>query len=136
MQNTLKAGFAYFMLVFAVGFLFGVIRTLFIAPWAGPLAAVLIELPFILVISWLACSWVLHKFSVPNVDMHRLAMGAFAFALLMIAEVLVSVFVDGRNLGEHLALYKTLPAIIGLVGQIMFALFPFAQEKLRSTSKK
>ncbi len=115
------------MLVFAVGLVFDAIRTLFVMPAVGSLAAVLIELPFILAVSWMACSRVLQHFSAPAEMSHRLAMGAFALALLLVAEVLVSVTIDGRAISEHFALYKTVPTIIGLLAQIMFALFPLIQ---------
>jgi ABC-type uncharacterized transport system permease subunit len=90
MRNALEAGTIYFFLVFTAGFAFGTMRTLVIAPAIGDLIAVAFELPLMLAIAWIACGWVLRRISVPNLTDHRIAMGAFAFILLMAAEVLMS----------------------------------------------
>ena len=124
MQNVLKAGAIYFFLAFAAGFAFGTLRTLVIAPAIGDLTAVAFELPLMLTISWIACGWVLQRIRVPNLTYHRIAMGAFAFILLIVAEVLVSTQLASRDLASHFALYRTLPAIMGLLGQVAFAVFP------------
>ena len=124
MLNALKAGAIYFFVVFTAGFAFGTLRTLVIAPPIGDLIAVVLELPLMLAISWIACGWVLRRIRVPNLTYHRIAMGAFAFILLMVAEVLMSTQLAGLDLASHFALYRTLPVIIGLLGQIAFALFP------------
>ena len=127
MRNALKAGTVYFFLVFAAGFAFGTLRTLFIAPVIGDLIAVALELPLMLAISWIACRWVLQRIRVPNLTYHRIVMGASAFILLMVAEVLMSTQLASRDLASHFALYRTLPVFIGLLGQIAFALFPLFQ---------
>ncbi len=121
---TLGAGTTYFALVFAAGFALGTVRTLVVAPVTGDAGAVALELPIILAISWVACGWVLQRFAVPDRASARLAMGALAFLLLMAAEALVSVGLFGRDLASHLALYRNTPEIVGLSGQIIFALIP------------
>jgi len=45
--RIVKAALAYAAIVFAVGFVFGTLRTLVLAPWLGALGAVLAEVPFI-----------------------------------------------------------------------------------------
>lgn len=127
MQNALKAGFVYFLLVFAAGFALGTLRMLVIVPAVGELVAVALELPFILAISWIVCRRVLRRIHVPKLANYRLAMGALAFILLMLAEVLVSTQLVGRDLASHFALYRTLPVFMGLLGQIAFALFPLVR---------
>ena len=87
-MNSMLAGALYFATVFAAGFALGVLRTLLLLPAVGPLIAVLIELPLILGISWLACSRILRHW--PQTDTRAVAMGAFAFALLMLAEAAIS----------------------------------------------
>jgi hypothetical protein len=130
MQNTLIAGFVYFLLVFVAGFVLGVIRTVLVVPIVGHLVAVLIELPFMLAVSWIACGWALGRFPVPRAVNARLLMGTFALVLLLLAEVFISVKLGNLSVSEHFALYKTLPAMIGLLGQIVFALFPLEQAKI------
>jgi hypothetical protein len=125
--NTVAAGAAYFAGVFAAGFVLGIIRTLRVAPYTGDTVAVLIELPIILTIAWLACKWAVRVFRVPVSRSHRLTMGAIAFCLLMLAEAVLSATLSGRSLSEHLALYRHAPQQIGLLGQIAFGLFPILQ---------
>jgi pimeloyl-ACP methyl ester carboxylesterase len=134
MSNTLKAAIVYFLLVFAAGFVLGTFRTLILVPIVGDLLAVTIELPVMLIISWFACSWAMPRFAVPNLASDRLTMGISAFLLLMAAEVLVSTTLAGRDLAEHFALSTSLPVIVGLFGQIMFALFPLLQSLVQIRS--
>ncbi len=127
MQHSVRAGLAYFAIVFAAGFLLGTVRILAGAPLLGETLAVVIELPVMLAISWSACDWLIARFAVPRTLLVRFAMGGVAFALLAIAEICVSVFGLGRTIGEHFENYLAAHAIIGLLGQFAFALFPVIQ---------
>ena len=131
MVRSISAGLAYVGIVFAAGFVLGAIRVLVLLPRLGETTAVLLELPVILGISWFVCRWLVDRFTVPVGTPHRLAMGFVAFAVLMAAEVGVSVFGFGRTYAEHLARYRDLPAMIGLAGQIAFAAFPWIQARTR-----
>lgn len=127
MQHAVKAGLAYFAIVFAAGFLFGTVRILAGAPLLGETLAVVIELPFMLAISWLVCDWLIARLAVPSTLLVRFTMGGLAFALLAISEICVSVFGLERTISEHFESYLAAHAIIGLLGQIAFALFPVIQ---------
>jgi hypothetical protein len=129
-MNALKAGGAYFASVFAVGFALGTLRVLFIAPQTGELAAVLIETPFMLAASWLLCGVWIKRFGVPAATGQRFIMGAFAFGLLMAAEMLLGGYGFGRSFAESLAAYKTAPGAIGLAAQALFGLFPLVRSRL------
>lgn len=58
MMRAALAGLAYFTLVFAAGFGLGTLRVLALAPILGEGGAVLLELPIILAIAWMACRWI------------------------------------------------------------------------------
>lgn len=131
MTNALKAGIAYFAAVFAAGFVLGTLRVLLLVPRLGEAAAVLIELPVILLVSWFVCRSLVGRFAVPALAQARLAMGGIAFALLMGAELALAVFVFDRSLAGHWQHYTTLSGSLGLAGQIAFAAFPYLQMKLR-----
>jgi hypothetical protein len=130
MPAALKAGIVYFLIAFAAGFALGTLRTLVIAPAIGEVAAVALELPIMLAISWFACGWVLRQFALPPEPGGRLVMGVTALALLLAAEAGVSVLLAGRSLGEHFTLYRQAPALLGLFGQIAFALFPVLRKNV------
>jgi hypothetical protein len=129
-RQAMAAGLAYFGVVFALGFVLGVLRTLFVLPLAGETAAVAIELPIILGLAWIACRRLVRRFRLPPMLAARLVMGVVAFGLLMIGELSLSVLLGGRGLAEHLALYQQIPHLLGLAGQVTFALFPIIQSCL------
>jgi ABC-type uncharacterized transport system permease subunit len=123
-QRTIRAGAAYFAIVFAVGFALGTVRTLFIAPRLGEQLAVVIELPLMLGASWLACGWAVRRWQVAAAARPRLTMGAVAFALLMIAEVTLSLTAFDLSLADYLRNLLTPHGLTGLAGQVIFALMP------------
>lgn len=121
---AITAAATYFALVFSAGFAFGMLRVTVLAPVLGERIAVLAELPPMLYLCWIACRWTLRVHHVPAEPGARLVMGGVAFALLLLAEAALSVLVFGRSLQAHLGLYLGVPALTGLVGQGIFALFP------------
>lgn len=127
MRNDIKAGSAYFGIIFAVGFILGTIRVLVLVPRLGELIGGLIELPIILTASWIICSWSIMRFSVPRIWQSRLTMGIAAFVLLMIAEVFLSILLFGNSINDHFNHYLKLNGILGLIGQIVFAALPVIQ---------
>ncbi|MBU8541432.1 hypothetical protein [Falsiroseomonas tokyonensis] len=131
MTAALQAGFCYFAVAFAVGFVLGTLRVLAIAPTLGEVASVALELPAMLAVSWVACRWLVRRFAVPARPGPRLAMGSIAFALLMLAELGVSIFAFGRSAAEHVATYRNAAAQLGLAAQLGFALLPLGQALLR-----
>ncbi len=113
--------FAYALPVFAAGFVLGALRTLWLAPMVGPLAAVAMELPVILAVSWFVAGAVLRRWSLPRAE--RLVMGAIAFVILMACEAGLSLGF-GRTLRDFAADMATAHGALGLAGQIAFALIP------------
>lgn len=131
MTKALAAGMVYFLAVFAAGFLLGTLRVLIVVPAAGEFAAILLELPAILAVAWLACRRTVRGFAVPAAAAPRLAMGASAFALVMAAEFVLAVFAFGLPAGEYAASFLTPAGAPGLAGQVLFALFPLIQGRRR-----
>lgn len=87
----------------------------------------LIELPFILTIAWVACGKVLTRFQIPRRFPPRLSVGALAFAFLMLAEVILSLAVFGRSTSDYLDQLTTPHGLVGLIGQLLFGLMPLAR---------
>jgi ABC-type uncharacterized transport system permease subunit len=125
--RILWAAIAYFAPVFAAGFVLGTLRVLVLAPWVGETIAVLAELPVMLALSWVACRWAAARFGVRATWAARLTMGGAAFALLGLAETALAVLAFGRPLSEHWTHYREMPALLGLAGQLAFAIFPALQ---------
>ncbi|HSN81953.1 MAG TPA: hypothetical protein VLS88_05210 [Polyangiales bacterium] len=125
--RVVEAGAAYFAIVFAAGFALGTLRVLFVAPRWGELSAVLLELPFMLAIAWVACGRILIRFRIPRRIPLRLSVGALAFAFLMLAEVILSVAVFNRSMSDYLHELTTPHGLAGLGGQLLFGLMPVAR---------
>ena len=117
------AGLAYFAIVFAAGFVLGTVRTLLLAPALGDLAAVLVEIPVMLLVAWAACRWLVGRFAVGPRSVDRLVMGGVGFGLLMAAELLLSLAL-GRSPAEFLAGLGAPAGAAGLAAQVVFALLP------------
>lgn len=128
-MRAVAAGFGYFGLVFTAGVILGAVRALVVAPRVGETLAVLIELPVMLVISWLFCGWSIRFFGLPGNLRARLGMSAVAFVMLMAAELLLSLLLRDGSVGAFVAVYRTPAGFIGLAGQLAFALFPLAPRR-------
>lgn len=120
----LTAAAGYFAIVFAAGFALGAVRATLIAPRAGDTLGVLIEVPLMLAVSWLACRYVMDRLAVRSDALVRLSIGSLALLLLLTAETAISLLFFQRSLSEHFQAYRTLPAQIGLAAQLIFSLFP------------
>lgn len=119
---AVTAGLRYGAEAFALGFALAFVRIPILVPAIGELAAVLCELPvMLLVMGWRARRLAAH---------HSLAargalavMGGTGFTALMICE-LVLTMVLGGSLAGWLASLATLPGATGLGGQMVFAGLP------------
>lgn len=122
-MTILRAAIAYWAVVFALGFVLGTLRVLWLAPLVGLIPAILIELPVILAASWMAAGWLVRRFAITTAGA-ALAMGGFAFALLMAAEFALALGLMGQTPGQWIAGLCEPHAAIGLAGQTAFALMP------------
>jgi len=133
MQTIFLAAIRYFLIVFAAGFVFGTIRTLTSADTPDArLLAVAIELPAIIAVSWFACHHTVRRLNVPPDSAGRLAMGGTAFGILMVAELLLDFALAGRSVQAHFALYVEPSHMLGLTGQVCFALLPWVQGRMET----
>ncbi len=121
MARSWKAGLAYALAAFAVGFLFGTVRVLLVEPAIGAAAAVAIEVPLMLGVSWLVAKAVLRRIPVERSLPPRLVMAAVAlFTLVFIETGLGLAF--GTSLRAQVEAYLTLRGLFTAIGQLGFAL--------------
>ena len=113
----------YFTVIFALGFVLGTIRMLWLTQAIGATAAVLAELPVMLIASWFAARWLIRRYAVLRAG-DRLIMGALAFGMLMMAELALAVLLFNQTAAQWLASVMTMPGPIGLTGQMLFGLMP------------
>lgn len=101
MKRTVKAGSVYFATVFAVGFVLGTIRTLWVVPFVGVRTAELVEAPMMVAVSVLAAWSVARRIGFPAEWPKRLASGMVALALMLFAEFGFVLWVRGITIGEY-----------------------------------
>lgn len=123
MPRIILPALLYVATVFAAAFALGALRVMLVVPRLGELAAVTLEVPVVLGLSWLVAGRVLRRWPLPRPG-QRLAMGGLAFALLMLGETILGVMLFGRTPAGSLAAMATLPGLVGLAGQIGFGLIP------------
>jgi len=123
-MRVAMAGAVYWAIVFALGFALGTLRVLWVAPAIGLLPATMLELPVILTASWFAAGWLVRRFAIASSG-EALAAGALAFATLMAAECALASVLMGQSPAQWLAGLRQPHALLGLTGQVMFALMPW-----------
>ncbi|KPQ34254.1 MAG: hypothetical protein HLUCCX21_01485, partial [Porphyrobacter sp. HL-46] len=107
------AAIAYWAMVFALGFVLGTVRVLWLAPLVGLLPATALELPVMLAASWWVAGRLIRRFGIAG-GAEALAMGAMAFALLLASECLLAVVLAGQAPVQWLAGLRQPHALLGL----------------------
>jgi hypothetical protein len=123
MRAVVAAAVAYFAVAFAAGFVLGAIREIVVVPRFGGLAAVALEAPLMLAISWIAASRLVRRFAVPADAGSRLVMGGLAFVLLQAAEVALAT-VLGTSPTAYVTALATPRGALGFAAQVVYALIP------------
>jgi hypothetical protein len=129
--RAVLAGLAYFAIVFAAGFLLGAVRVFWIMPRTGELTAVALELPVMLAVSWVAARALIPWLRVTPKTADRLMMGGVGFALLLVAETALGLWGFGRSFQDQLAAWRSASGLLGIAGQVAFALFPMLIGRVR-----
>lgn len=122
-MSIVKAGAAYWALIFALGFVLGTVRTLWGAAALGEGNFILIEVPVMLAASWFAARRLARRYAIRGGG-EALAMGGIAFALLMLAEAALTAALGGDP-AHWLASLASPPELYGFLGQIAFGLMPW-----------
>ncbi|HEX6279423.1 MAG TPA: hypothetical protein VFZ49_05345 [Pyrinomonadaceae bacterium] len=122
MIRLFKAASAYFAIVFAVGFILGVIRVLLVAPYLGERDAELIELPFMLTAIVLASRWTVNRFKLEIWS--AIISGCIAAGLLLVVEFSVVLWLRGLSIREFLASRDPVAATAYYAAVSLFAIMP------------
>ena len=122
--QSIKAGLAYFALVFGAGFALGVLRVSLLVPRLGERISELSEMPLMLAVIVMAARFVIRRFAVPLALPARLGTGLLALALLLSAELLMAVVLQERSLAEYVASRDPVSGGVYLAMLVLFALMP------------
>lgn len=122
-QTLFKASLTYAGLVFASGFILGVIRALFVAPVLGTRAAELSELPLMILISYFAARYVVNRFRTYLLR-ECVHIGLLALLMMVILELSLAVLIQGLSFGEYLAGRDPVSGLAYLFSLLLFATIP------------
>ena len=132
MIQVLKVSALYFTGVFAVGFLLGAIRTLWVVPELGARVAELIEAPIMLLVVILAARTIVRR----HAELPRwgqwLAVGLVALALLLVVEFTVVLRLRDLSLSEYFATRDSVSGTVYYVLLGAFAVMPLLMFRQRS----
>ena len=129
MVTAIKAGLCYFVLTFGAGFLLGPLRMLVLVPRIGARAAELLELPVMVVVTWLAARWTIRRLQVPYSTGLRLVMGVLAFALLLAAEFSLVLPLRGLTLEQYFATRDPVSGVAYYASLVLLASMPLIVER-------
>jgi hypothetical protein len=135
MTRTIKAGIAYFALVFGAGFILGSMRVPFLVPHLGERVAELIEMPFMFVVILVSARFIIRRYCLPGKVFARLGAGLLALGLLVAAEVLLAVVFQERTLGEYVASRDPVSGFAYLAMLALFAVMPLVLMRVASASR-
>jgi hypothetical protein len=125
MLKALKAGSAYFGIVFGAGFLLGCIRVPLLVPRIGVRTAELLEMPIQIVVIVFAARFIVERFSVPATPLMRLGVGSIALGLAVAAELLLATAINGQSVGAYIAGRDRVSGTAFLLVLVIFAMMPF-----------
>ncbi|WP_234413598.1 hypothetical protein [Ideonella sp. A 288] len=121
---ALRAGAAYFGLVFGAGFLLGMVRVPLLVPRLGVRTAELLEMPVMAGVIWLAAHFIVRHFALPPRNGVRLATGGVALALTLGAELAVGMLLMGQSFAALLAARDPVSGSVYLALLGVFAVMP------------
>jgi hypothetical protein len=127
--TAIKAGLCYFTLTFGAGFLLGPLRIFLMVPRVGARAAELVELPVMILVTWLAARWTIRRLHVPLSTGPRLVMGVLAFALLLAAEFSLVLPLRGLTLQQYFATRDPVSGVAYYASLVLLALMPLIVER-------
>lgn len=122
-MNSFKSGLFYFVCVFGAGVVLGSIRVALLVPRLGTRWAELLEMPFMFVVIVLAASWIARRFQLACART-RLATGAVALGLLVLAECALALWLQGSSLRQYVGSRDPISGSVYLLMLIVFAVMP------------
>ena len=128
--RVLKAGLAYFAIVFAAGFAFALVRIPLLAPVLGMRFAELLEMPLMLVVILLAAQFVNSRFALSESVAGRIGCGLVRLLLMVGGEAAV-LLARGLPIASYVATRDPVSGGVYLVMLGVFALMPLLIDRLR-----
>ncbi len=118
------AALLYFLIVYAAGFMFGIVRVFLLEPRVGDALATLCEAPVLFAVIVLAARSLPARLNLPKTIGPLLGMGAGALILQQLADFAFGVLLRGATPAQQLAHFATPAGAIYLVLLLAFVVMP------------
>jgi hypothetical protein len=122
-----SAGAIFGVGLFCVGFILGVPRTLFLAPWIGKQAAILVELPIMVIFAWLLGAYLMKVWMIGTGWPARAQVTACAFLVGMALEVALGMTLQGQTAFYIVTQFVAPENRFALLGQLLVFAIPLFQ---------
>ncbi len=123
-NSVVAAGLTYFLLVFGIGFLLGMIRVPLLVPRLGLRYAELLEMPLMALAIWWAARWVVRRFALAPIAWMRICVGLIALTLLLAAELGLALLLQDQTLSAYIASRDPVSGSVYLL-LVVFAVMPW-----------
>jgi hypothetical protein len=123
-MHSLRAGVIYFLLVFAVGWVLGPIREIWLIPRAGRMTATVVEAVIMSMAMIVSVRWVIRRYNVPPRLGPSILVGLAAFGILLPVEIAGALWVRRLAFDEYMESFVTGPGVISLAMFLLFAAMP------------
>ncbi len=124
MIRVIESALVYFIVVFSVAFVFGIIRTMFVVPHIGERWSELIEMPFLFLVIIFAARWIVRRFDLFDNIQNGILVGLIASSILLIVEFTVVLGIRGVSLGEFFAQRDAIAGTAYCIMVLIFAAAP------------
>jgi len=131
MTSTVKAGALYFAVVFAAGFMLGIVRTLWVEPALGKRVAELAEMPIMLLVIIGAAAWVVRRRKIGAGRIIRLVVGIVGAALVLVAEALLVLSLRGQPISVYIREHDPVTGAVYLLLIGLMAVMPMLMVRRR-----
>jgi len=122
---VIRAGAAYFALVFAAGFLLGLVRVPLLVPQLGERVAELLEMPVMLVVIFFVSRYIVRRFALADHTRRAAGVGLLALALLLMAELALTVAPRGGSIADYIVGRDPVAGSVYLGSLIIYAAMPW-----------
>jgi hypothetical protein len=124
MQQIMRAGFLYFVMVLGSGFVLGMFRVPVLVPRLGERWAELAEMPIMAVVIYYSAGFILRRYPDINLPGKALWVGFLALALSVCAELLLATVLQQQTLAQFIASRDKVSGSVYLALLLVFALMP------------
>ena len=125
MKNILACALIYFMLVFFVGFVLGIIRVLLLVPVVGERYAELIEMPLMLITIYYSARYIVNRYSRIERESSYLYVGVIALTFLLLFEFTLVLGIRGISFEQYISSRDPVTGAAYALSLIIYLLMPF-----------